>query len=151
MRTIKIQKKQKGFTLIEVGVAIAIGVLFLAGIAGLVISSLNDSKVAEAQNFFSNQAPQALVAIVRTEGSIAGATKAKLVAKGLDTNTPWDAAWTMSVAAGVATFTFPIGGNDPDTTGADMAAGLTTARFPHLSANATYAAATDKLTVKIAL
>lgn len=165
-------KKSKGFTIIEVIIAIAIGTIFLGFATYGLLSQSNDTKVSVAKEFFISKAPVAVISYVSTRGSLGGVTKNQLVARGLDPQTPWNEDWDLSVAAGGAAtadadttitnsttvgeveFQFAIGGTDAanEDANCELLAGslAVAADFPHIVGATCDATDTNLLRVRVA-
>ncbi|MBM5458970.1 type II secretion system protein [Pseudomonas sp. P66] len=120
-------KMQKGFTLLEIVVAIAIVAMLAAFILPGLIQNKEDAKYSTALTQLEKDFPSAITRQVsRTQTcSATNITKALLLERGLPTNTVWNSPWTVaSVTSNLVTINYPIDSTDTKTA-ADLATALT--------------------------
>lgn len=160
MKSVKsVKRQQGGFTLIEVIIAIVVGLVIIAGAAYILGGSQDDARANATKEFFLSQVPAAVQSYVSISGSLDGlafasspntVAKPILEARGLKPTTPWNAAWTVGViTVGDTDFdiVFPIGGAAPDELGGILQAALDAPAYPHIT-NAVYASGNLTVTIK---
>lgn len=135
--------KQKGFTLIEIMVALAIlGLLAAMFLPGL-MRKREDAKYSTALTMLLKDFPGAITTQVSRTNICLGMTKAMLVDRGLPDLGVWNQAWTLdSATANLVTIGYPI-----DSTDASTAANLVTALGASSNVSTAVATANTKVTV----
>lgn len=134
------RNREGGFTLLEIIVAVVIVTILGALAARGIFSKGDDAYANTAKTFFIDKAATAMTGLVGIAGEIPDVDddelKLRLVARGLDANTPWGDAWSViRTDERSATFTYPIGGRDAENNATDIAGDLGIAtKYPHLSA-----------------
>lgn len=127
-------KQQKGFTLLEIVIAIAIVALLAAAILPGLLRNRDDAQYSTALTLLQKEFPSAITRqLSRTNACNATTmTKTKFEERGLRPTTVWGANWTTSYAGNLVTIVYPLtGANDTSTTGDDMV----TALDPNTNAN----------------
>lgn len=122
--------KQKGFTLLEVVIAISIVALLAAFILPGLLKNREDAKYSSALTQLQKDIPSAITRqLARTNQCTAVAmTKANLESRGLQPNTVWGSPWTVAYAAATnrVTVTYPLtNAEDPAEIGPDIVLALT--------------------------
>lgn len=119
------KKKQGGFTLIEIGIALAV----LAVLGAFLISGLmkkqQDAKYSTTLQLLQQEFPSAIVAqVARTNRcTSATVTRDNLIKRGVPPQTVWFADWSVSVSGNNVSVTYPLDSDDP-ATGADLKTAL---------------------------
>tara|TARA_R110001606_G_scaffold398765_2_gene578819 strand:- start:75806 stop:76309 length:504 start_codon:yes stop_codon:yes gene_type:complete len=117
-------QKQKGFTLIEIVVALSIVMMLLIFLVPGLFQSQEDSKIQAAQTQILKDFPSAILRVKTMSRTCSNITTAKLVARGIPANTPWESAWSVSSAnATDVTVSYPTGIADASILG-DLVSGL---------------------------
>lgn len=123
----KVGKKQKGFTLVELAIVMAIiGLLAYFFLPGM-LQNREDAKYSTALTQLSKDFPSAIIRQVgRTnQCSATSITKALLQDRGLPALTVWNTAWSItSVTSNLVTVNYTIDANDAKAA-SDMATALT--------------------------
>ena len=124
------RSRQKGFTLLEVVIAIAIVALLAAVILPGLLKNRDDAQYSAALTQLQKDFPSAITRqLARTnQCSATTMTTANLITRGLPQNTVWGVAWTAAYNAGTnrVTITYPLTNSDnPATVGADLVTALT--------------------------
>lgn len=139
-------KMQKGFTLLEIVIAIAIVAMLAAFILPGLLQNKEDAKFSAALTQLQKDFPSAITRqVARTNTcSATTITKALLEARGLPTLTVWNTAWTVtSVTANLVTINYTL-----DSTDAQTAANMATAL--NASNNVQTATATANTAITVA-
>lgn len=121
------KRKQKGFTLLEIVIAIAIVAFLSSMILPGLLSNRDDAQYSAALTQLQKDFPSAITRqLARTNVcSTATMTKEKLVTRGLTGNTAWGAPWTVAYATNQVSVTYPLtNSKDPAEIGADMVTAL---------------------------
>lgn len=119
-------RKQKGFTLIEIIVALVLlGIII--GILGVNLSeSQDDVRIGTSGLWMEKQFVESVGKYRVGAGSCAGITKAALTSRGLDGNTQWGDAWTIGLVGTALTLTYPLTSSpDKATIGGQLATRMT--------------------------
>jgi prepilin-type N-terminal cleavage/methylation domain-containing protein len=119
--------KQKGFTLLEVVIAIAIVALLAAFILPGLLQNREDAKLSTALTQLQKDFPSAITRqVARTQTCTAtNMSKVNLMARGLPENTVWNTAWTPTVVGtNQVQIVYTIDSTDT-ATATDLAASLT--------------------------
>jgi prepilin-type N-terminal cleavage/methylation domain-containing protein len=117
-------QKQKGFTLIEIVVALSIVMMLLIFLVPGLFQSQEDSKVQAAQTQIMKDFPSAILRVKTMARTCASITTAKLVARGIPAQTPWESNWSVTAATATAvTISYPTGISDASIL-TDVASGL---------------------------
>lgn len=123
MKNMKFAKKsQSGFTLIELLVVIIIiGVLY-AFVSPSIGGRQEDAKVSTSNLVLKNNFPQAIGSQYARSQDCAAITKADLVARGLNEDTPFGDSWTVAnTTVSTVQIQFPLAtANDSASAGADI-------------------------------
>ncbi len=124
------RRRQNGFTLLEVVIAIAIVALLAAVILPGLLKNRDDAQYSAALTQLQKDFPSAMTRqLARTNQCTAGTmTTANLRTRGLPQNTVWGVAWTAAYNAGTnrVAITYPLtNSDDPATVGADLVTALT--------------------------
>lgn len=115
-------QKSAGFTLIE----ILIVIIFLGILAAVIVPSIGakqeDAKVSASNLMLKQTFPQAIGSQYSRSQDCASITKSDLEARGVNPDTPFGDAWTLSNAsASEIEITFPVGSaNDSSSAGGDI-------------------------------
>ncbi|HHH9441266.1 TPA: type II secretion system protein [Pseudomonas aeruginosa] len=120
------RKGQKGFTLIELGVAMAIMAVLVAFLLPGFLKQRDDAKVSTALGQLQKDFPGAISRqVARTNTcSTTTITAAKLQDRGVPALTVWNTAWTVdSVTANAVTISYTLASSD-NNTAADMVTAL---------------------------
>lgn len=139
----KLSRRQRGLTLIEVGGAIAGGIIFLALATFGVLRALDNNRYSTLNRMIGNDMAGAVLNIYSTAGTLTSLTTAAgkniLVGMGVKGETPWNTLWTVQTAgtANTVVIRFPIGGAQAATKGPTLAPTLS-GQYPIVSA-ATFA------------
>lgn len=135
--------KQKGFTLIEIMVAIAIVALLAAMFLPGLMRKREDAKYSTALTMLQKDFPGAIATQVSRTNLCLGMTKADLTDRGVPTLGVWNQAWTLdSATANLVTISYPI-----DSTDASTAGDLVTALLQSSNISTATATANTKVTV----
>lgn len=126
MQSVSGLRQQNGFTLIEVMVAIFIGLIVMSAVAATIWSNKDDTNVSMVKQFMIKDAPTALTSYMIRNGDADGVSRTDLVERGLKEQTEWDSNWSVSGPnSGVVTITYPLtGASDMADTGTDLASSL---------------------------
>ncbi len=122
------QARQRGFTLLEVVVAIAIVALLAAAILPGLLQNRDDAKHSMALDQLKMKFTSAIARqLTKTDGCApANFTTAKLIERGVASTTAWGEAWQAVAAPNQVVVTYPVGNaSKPAETGADITAALT--------------------------
>ena len=133
------RRKTSGFTLIEVMIAIAVGVIFIAGVGRVVLPQITGARISVAENFFIQDARTGVVRYVSRKGDSAGLKKSWLTGNaGLNTNTAWGDTWTLDpdpvTSTELVSFKYPASSNDIC---AELATALIKSKYDFLNADST--------------
>jgi len=160
MKNYSIQRKSKGFTIIEVIIVLLLIGLLVAAIVPNIRGKKDEAQFKAAELFFSKTMNESLATLFGRLGTVNGVTAARIQATGVTTLSEWGTAWTMAsaCAAEACTITYPIGGPSAaatDQNGTDLAAKLTRvvggqATYQHITA-AVYNAGADTLAVTLSV
>lgn len=122
MKNAQAARNQTGFTLIEILIVIIIIGILLAVIAPSIGGKQEDAKVSSSNLMLKQSFPQAIGSQFARTQDCASITKADLEARGLNSDTPFGDAWTVSDAtAAEIEITFPVSSaNDSASAGADI-------------------------------
>lgn len=122
MKIAQAARNQTGFTLIEILIVIIIIGILLAVIAPSIGGKQEDAKVSSSNLMLKQSFPQAIGSQFARTQDCASITKADLEARGLNSETPFGDAWTLSNAtAAEIEITFPVSSaNDSAEAGADI-------------------------------
>lgn len=122
MNKIPNTRKQGGFTLIEILIVIIIIGILLAVIAPSIGGKQEDAKVSASNLMLKQSFPGAIGSQYARTQDCASITKADLVSRGLNSETPFGDSWTLSNAtASEIEITFPVGSaNDSAEVGGDI-------------------------------
>ncbi len=117
--------KQKGFTLIEIMIAIAIVALLAAMFLPGLMRKREDAKYSTALTMLQKDFPQAIATQVSRTNICLGMVKADLLNRGVPNLNVWNLPWTLdSATANLVTISYPIDSTDANTA-ADMVTALT--------------------------
>lgn len=121
-------KKQNGFTLLEIMIAIAIVALLAATVLPSYFQNQNDAKYSTALTQLQETFPGAITRqLSRT--TVCNATNmstANIQSRGISDKTVWGETWSSSFTTGRVTVTYPVGASDdPAEVGADLVTALT--------------------------
>ena len=121
--------KQGGFTLIEILIVIIIIGILLAVVAPSIGGKQEDAKVSASNLMLKQSFPGAIGSQYARTQDCTSITKANLVSRGLNGDTPFGDSWTVSNAtASEIEITFPVGSaNDSAEAGGDINTVLTAA------------------------
>jgi len=124
----KMMKSQKGFTLLELMIAIAIVALLAATVLPSYFQNQNDAKYSTALTQLQEAFPSAITRqLSRT--TVCNATNmstANIRARGISSTTVWGETWSSAFSTGRVTVTYPVGASDnPAEVGADLVTALT--------------------------
>lgn len=112
------KKTQSGFTLIELMIVVTVlAILASVGMKGYT-TWVRGSNVDAASYFVERDFLSAATQCFRIKRTYTSCTKAELTKYGLDDNTPWDTAWTVTVSGNRFQLSIPV----PDTTSGTMLA-----------------------------
>lgn len=115
MQELKTQpKKQRGFTLIELVITLAVLAVIIGVMTSGLFQSQEDAKIQAARTQIMKDFPSGITRITTMANSCTAVTTAKMKARGLPDNTVWGTAWAVAGAtsSGV-TITYPTGLSDP--------------------------------------
>lgn len=118
--------KQKGFTLLEIVIAIAIVAMLAAAILPGLIQNKEDAKYSTALTQLEKDFPSAITRQVSRTNTCSATTITKqlLLERGLPKTTVWNTAWSVSgVTSNTVTIDYTIDSTDSKTAG-DMATAL---------------------------
>ncbi|WGK63354.1 type II secretion system protein (plasmid) [Halopseudomonas sp. SMJS2] len=118
--------KQKGFTLLEVVIAIAIVAMLAAFILPGLLQNREDAKLSTALTQLQKDFPSAITRqVARTQScTTTNMSKANLLARGLPAQTVWNTQWTPSVVGtNIVQVVYTIDSTDA-ATATDLAAAL---------------------------
>lgn len=137
------QKSQKGFTLIEILIVLAIiGLLASTFLPGL-MRKREDAKFTTALTYLQKDFPGAITSQVSRTNECIGMTKQDLVDRGLVENTVWNLPWTLdSATSNLVTIGYPI-----DSTDTKAASTLATTLSQSTNISSAVATANSKVTV----
>lgn len=153
------RKSQRGFTLIEVLIVLAIiGVLVVTLTQGIT-GNVDESKFKRAELFFTSSLPQKMITLFGRRGTINGVSAARLKQTGLVADSAWGDAWTMpnTCANKQCVIVYPVGGTDAgktDLNGTELASLLTSTnassqkKYSHI-VSAVYDSNSNNLTVTV--
>lgn len=119
-------QKQKGFTLLEIVIAIAIVAMLAAAILPGLIQNKEDAKYSTALTQLEKDFPSAITRQVSRTNTCSATTITKqlLLERGLPQTTVWNTAWSVSgVTSNTVTINYTIDSTDSKTAG-DMATAL---------------------------
>lgn len=119
-------KMQKGFTLLEIVIAIAIVAMLAAFILPGLLQNKEDAKYSTALTQLEKDFPSAITRQVSRTNTCSSTsiTKALLLERGLPTTTVWNTDWSVAgVTSNTVTINYTIDSAD-DNTAADMATAL---------------------------
>lgn len=119
-------KMQKGFTLLEIVIAIAIVAMLAAYILPGLIQNKEDAKYSTALTQLEKDFPSAITRQVSRTNTCSSTsiTKPLLIERGLPTKTVWNTDWSVAgVTSNTVTINYTIDSAD-DNTAADMATAL---------------------------
>ena len=136
MKTMNVPRKQTGFTLLEIVIAIAIVAMLAAMILPGLLRNRDDAQYSTALTLLQKEFPSAITRqLSRTNACNATTmTKDNFILRGLRDKTVWGTDWTSAFAGNLVTITYPLtGANDVSQTGND----LVTALDPANNANIT--------------
>lgn len=130
MKNAQMRNGQKGFTLLEVVIAIAIVALLAAVILPGLLKNRDDAQYSAALTQLQKDFPSAITRqLSRTnQCNAATMTTANLRLRGLPQNTVWGTAWAAAYNGGtnLVTVTYPLTNSDnPTTVGNDLVTALT--------------------------
>lgn len=137
------KKSQRGFTAVELGAAIAGGLLFLSVVTFGIIRGLDNNRYSTMTALIGGDMASAIMSVYGTTGSLTSLTVAGgpgiLTGAGVKSTTPWNTSWTVQAAGTASTVVirFPLGGNQKVAKGPGLATTLS-AQFPIVS-TATFA------------
>jgi prepilin-type N-terminal cleavage/methylation domain-containing protein len=114
-------RKQKGFTLVEIVIVLVLLGTIIAVIGVNLSESQDDVLIGTTGLWLEKNLPEAIGKYRVGAGSCSGITKAALTGRGLDGNTSWGEAWSISLAGTDLTLTYPLGSSpDKATIGAQL-------------------------------
>ncbi|WP_116826555.1 MULTISPECIES: type II secretion system protein [Pseudomonas syringae group] len=119
-------KMQKGFTLLEIVIAIAIVAMLAAFILPGLLQNKEDAKYSTALTQLEKDFPSAITRQVSRTNTCSSTsiTKALLLERGLPTKTVWNTDWSVAgVTSNTVTINYTLDSTD-DKTAADMAQAL---------------------------
>lgn len=122
-------RKQQGFTLLEIVIAIAIVALLAAFILPGLLQNKEDAKYSTALTQLEKDFPSAITRQVSRTNTCSSTTitKALLLQRGLPTTTVWNTDWSVgAVTSNLVTINYTIDSSDSNTA-SDMATALTKA------------------------
>lgn len=122
-----ISRLQQGFTLIEVMVTVIIIGILIAVLSGPISKALGGGAYSATSVLAKESIPKGIAYLqTRNNGSCAGVTTAGLTNFGIEPNTGFGDAWTVTAAAAsTVNVTIPLtSSGDKATDGADLAADL---------------------------
>lgn len=109
-------RRQAGFTLLEIVVAIAIVAMLAAFILPGLLQNREDAKYSTALTQLQKDFPSAITRQVGRTNTCTGITKPLLETRGLPVNTVWNLPWTLvSATTNIVTITYPIDSTDTTT------------------------------------
>lgn len=110
-RMMKAKKGQKGFTLVELVIVLAILALIIAVMSSGLFQSREDSKVQAAKTQLLKDFPSAITRLVTMSNKCNNTTitYAKMVERGAPKETVFGRAWTVATSGGnTVTVTYPL-------------------------------------------
>lgn len=137
------KKSQRGFTAVELGAAIAGGLLFLSVVTFGIIRSLDNNRYSTVTAMIGGDMASAIMGVYGTTGTLTSLTTAGgaaiLTGAGVKSTTPWGTSWAVQTAgtADTVVIRFPLAGGQKLNKGPGLAANLST-QFPIVS-TATFA------------
>jgi prepilin-type N-terminal cleavage/methylation domain-containing protein len=135
--------KQKGFTLIEIMVAIAIVALLAAMFLPGLMRKREDAKYSTALTMLQKDFPGSIATQVSRTNICLGMVKQDLLDRGVPNLSVWNLPWTLdSATASLVTISYPI-----DSTDASTAATLVTALTQSSNISSATATGNTKVTV----
>ena len=93
-----LRKKQGGFTLLEIVIALAVLAVIIGVLASGLFQSQEDAKLQAARTQIMKDFPSAIMRVVSISNSCTKVDKARLIARGLPDKTVWGTDWTVSGA-----------------------------------------------------
>lgn len=127
MKTMPKRTTQKGFTLLELVIAIAILALLAAALLPSMLKSRDDAQYSAALTQLQKDFPSGITRqLARTNQCNATTmTRANLITRGLPVNTVWGSAWSASYASNLVSIVYPLtNSDDPASVGQDLADNL---------------------------
>tara|TARA_R110002124_G_scaffold128157_15_gene288682 strand:+ start:6681 stop:7193 length:513 start_codon:yes stop_codon:yes gene_type:complete len=95
----KKKQKQKGFTLLEVVVVMAIIAILVAATAGGLFTAKDDAKVGAAKTQLMKDFPSAITRILTINNLCTGITTAKIQDRGISSTTVFGTTWSVTGAS----------------------------------------------------
>ncbi|MEE8058005.1 MAG: type II secretion system protein [Pseudomonadales bacterium] len=122
------KKRQHGFTLIEVVIALVLSGIIMGAILPRLLGSADSGEVGAAIMQLTTSFPQAITNIRGRRRTCVGLVIADLASNGASSKTQWnqDYAVAVNAAGNTVTITYPTtGASDPDEAGADVVLNIT--------------------------
>ena len=143
-------RHQRGFTLVEVLIAIAVVTMLIGFFVSSGVDGIDQAKTGAAQNQVANRIAQGVAARYGSTLTLSGVTAAQLQET---TTTPFGDTWSVSATgARTVTIAYPVtSASDADVTGAAMASYLTGITGTSVISAASYNATTDTLSITYTL
>lgn len=142
-----LRKKQGGFTLLEIVIALAVLAVILGVLASGLFQSQEDAKLQAARTQIMKDFPSAIMRVVSISNSCTKVDKARLIARGLPDKTVWGTEWTVGGATSSAiTITYPTEAKDTVSL-SDLVAGIPTYTSDSSSNISTISATGKSITV----
>lgn len=116
-QNMKVPRSQRGFTLVELVVVLAILALIIAAMSSGLFQSKEDAKVQSVKTQLLKDFPSGIQRLVTMANACnnTSITKAKLESRGVPATTVFGGAWTVTTSGGnTATVTYPLDINDAD-------------------------------------
>lgn len=121
---VKQNKKQGGFTLLEIVIALAVLAVIIGVLASGLFQSQEDAKLQAARTQIMKDFPSAIMRVVSIANRCDNVDKNRLVARGLPEDTVWGTTWTVTGATKDAiSITYPTEAKDTVAL-QDLAAGV---------------------------
>lgn len=124
-------RKSKGFTLIELSITIAAGIIFIALAAFGSLRALDNTRYSSLTRMIGSDTAGAITNLFGTNGTLTSLTanaagKNILVGAGVKAETPWTTAWAVQTAgtANRVVIRYTIGGPQAATKGPSLATNL---------------------------